>query len=108
MAACSFSWVTVLQIVFCSRTHSQLTQFVREAKRTVFGPNLRVVALGSRKSLCINDDVRGLGSVEAMNDKCLEMKDRLRSSASDRVQKAGKKRSRQRMHVLQVSRLPFP
>lgn len=88
-----------VQIIFCSRTHSQLSQFVREAKRTTFGADLRIVALGSRKSLCINEDVRGLGSVDAMNEACLQMKDKKRSvtvaaSAGAGSTKAGKKRPR--------------
>ena len=48
------------QILYCSRTHSQLAQFVNEIKKTAFR-NVRVVALGSRRSLCIHDRVRHLG-----------------------------------------------
>lgn len=40
-------------MIVCSRTHSQLSQFAGEIKRTVFGPDIRVVALGSRKSLYV-------------------------------------------------------
>ncbi len=42
------------QIIFCSRTHSQLTQFVNEIKRTPFADGLRCVSLGSRKNLCVH------------------------------------------------------
>lgn len=42
------------KVYFTSRTHSQLSQFVRELKRTNFSGKLRTVCLGSRKSLCIN------------------------------------------------------
>jgi len=66
------------QVIFASRTHSQLGQFVKEAKKTVFGSDLRVVSLGSRKALCINKDVRKLGSVAGMNEACLQLKDRTR------------------------------
>ena len=45
----------VPRIFFCSRTHSQLAQFLGELRKTEFGSgNIRVVTLGSRKNLCIN------------------------------------------------------
>ena len=43
-----------LKVYFCSRTHSQLSQFIRELRKTVFGSELKVVSLASRKNLCIN------------------------------------------------------
>ena len=39
----------LLQVIFCSRTHSQLTQFVAELRRTPFADSIAVVALASRK-----------------------------------------------------------
>ncbi|CAE7642354.1 chl1, partial [Symbiodinium sp. CCMP2456] len=50
-----------LQIIFCSRTHSQLAQVLREIKRIpehAIPEDLSVVTLGSRSSLCVNDRVR--------------------------------------------------
>lgn len=44
-----------IKIYFCSRTHSQLSQFVKELRKTVFASTLNVVNLGSRKNLCINE-----------------------------------------------------
>lgn len=44
-----------IKIYFCSRTHSQLLQFVQELRKTVFASTLKVVNLGSRKNLCINE-----------------------------------------------------
>lgn len=38
-----------LQIIFASRTHSQLSQFVGELHRTPFADEMSLVALGSRK-----------------------------------------------------------
>ena len=38
-----------MQVIFCSRTHSQLTQFVSELSRTPFAATLSMVALASRK-----------------------------------------------------------
>lgn len=37
------------QVIFCSRTHSQLSQFVGELRRTRFAESLAVAALGSRQ-----------------------------------------------------------
>jgi chromosome transmission fidelity protein 1 len=42
------------KVYFTSRTHSQLSQFVGELKRTEFAGRIRTVCLGSRKNLCIN------------------------------------------------------
>ena len=44
----------VRKIVYAARTHSQLSQFVGELRRTAWGADLRVVALGGRKLLCGN------------------------------------------------------
>ncbi|CDR46824.1 RHTO0S13e02278g1_1 [Rhodotorula toruloides] len=89
----------VRKIYFASRTHSQLSQFVAELRKTPFAgetsakpPGLptppssspeaespsrpiRLIPLGSRQNLCINDDVRKKsgGSNEAMGDLCVEL-----------------------------------
>ncbi|KAH9155103.1 hypothetical protein AeRB84_002906 [Aphanomyces euteiches] len=63
----------VVQIFYCSRTHSQLSQFIQEIKKTAFGSTIRTLTLGARKSLCIHPDVRKLTSDTAMADKCLDM-----------------------------------
>ena len=44
-----------LKVFYCSRTHSQLSQFVKELRKTVFAQRVRVVCLGSRKNMCINE-----------------------------------------------------
>jgi hypothetical protein len=61
----------VLKIFYCSRTHSQISQFVREIRKTSF--NVSLVSLGSRANLCINEDVVGLKGIDKMNDACLDM-----------------------------------
>lgn len=84
-----------LKIFFCSRTHSQLTQFVGELRRIrlppaipkevkdkepescdkTIGEELKHLTLGSRKNLCINPKVVALRHPTAMNERCLELQD---------------------------------
>ncbi|GAA6010780.1 hypothetical protein JCM11491_002942 [Sporobolomyces phaffii] len=89
------------KIYFASRTHSQLSQFVAELRKTKFSrsslespdnslPNrgldsssvsptseapIRLVPLGSRQNLCINDDVRkrSKGNNELLGDLCTDL-----------------------------------
>ncbi|TVY32340.1 ATP-dependent DNA helicase, partial [Lachnellula subtilissima] len=75
------------KIFYCSRTHSQLTQFINELRRVNFPPafpeekpskepqmeDLKHLTLGSRKNLCINPKVNNLGSVAAINERCSEL-----------------------------------
>uniref|UniRef100_A0A8D2LEI1 DEAD/H-box helicase 11 n=1 Tax=Varanus komodoensis TaxID=61221 RepID=A0A8D2LEI1_VARKO len=68
-----FISVSLSQIYYCSRTHSQLAQFVHEVQKSPFGQETRLVSLGSRQNLCVNEDVRRLGAVQLLNDRCLEM-----------------------------------
>ncbi|KAK5057461.1 hypothetical protein LTR84_011461 [Exophiala bonariae] len=79
-----------LKLIICSRTHSQLAQFVSELRRVkppsifssasgdqVLGNDIeecvKHLPLGSRKNLCINSKVNRLTSSTAMNDQCLEL-----------------------------------
>lgn len=83
-----------LKVFYCSRTHSQLTQFVHELRRVKMPPvtngmdlaadhtlvletdvaaEFKHVALGSRKTLCINKKVLALGNATAINERCLEL-----------------------------------
>ena len=61
------------QIIFCSRTHSQLMQFVGELKKTRFRDSMSLVSLGSRKALCVNPDVQKLGSQAMINERCMDL-----------------------------------
>nr|XP_055029828.1 ATP-dependent DNA helicase DDX11 isoform X2 [Misgurnus anguillicaudatus] len=76
----------VTKIYYCSRTHSQLAQFVHEVQKSPYGDSVRLVNLGSRQNLCVNPEVVRLGNVQMMNDRCLEMqknKHDKREKASD-------------------------
>lgn len=59
-----------VQIIYCSRTHSQLAQFVGEVRRTKFGASVSCVSLGSRKQLCVHAPVARLGMAQRINDGC--------------------------------------
>jgi chromosome transmission fidelity protein 1 len=61
------------KIVYAARTHSQLSQFVGELRRTHFA-DARVVALGGRQVLCGNSDINRPGrSEQSINDACLDL-----------------------------------
>ncbi|KAM5332790.1 putative ATP-dependent DNA helicase DDX11-like protein 8 isoform 3-T3 [Glossophaga mutica] len=84
----------VTKIYYCSRTHSQLAQFVREVQKSPFGKDTRLVSLGSRQTLCINKDVRNLASVQLINDRCVELqrgRHESKSRAEDEVLKRRRK-----------------
>lgn len=61
------------KILFCSRTHSQLSQFIHEVKASPFGTDARAVVLGSRQTLCINEKVLALKSLTQINDRCKDL-----------------------------------
>lgn len=69
------------QVFYCSRTHSQLAQFVAEMNKTCYARKdpitgmsaIRCVTLGSRKNMCINSAVTKLKSESSMSEACLEM-----------------------------------
>uniref|UniRef100_A0A8C4MDP0 DEAD/H-box helicase 11 n=1 Tax=Equus asinus asinus TaxID=83772 RepID=A0A8C4MDP0_EQUAS len=80
------------QIYYCSRTHSQLAQFVHEVQKSPFGKDTRLVSLGSRQNLCVNEDVRHLGSVQLINDRCVEMQRNKHERKSEAEEEKPKKR----------------
>ena len=64
-----------IKILYCSRTHSQITQFINELKRTEFADKVKIVSLGSRKTLCINETLKKKSGMSTMklNDMCLDL-----------------------------------
>ncbi|XP_021100925.1 ATP-dependent DNA helicase DDX11 isoform X2 [Heterocephalus glaber] len=84
----------VTKIYYCSRTHSQLAQFVQEVRKSPFGKEIRLVSLGSRQNLCVNEDVRSLGSVQLINDRCVEIQ-RSQHKSKSRAEEEKPKRRRQ-------------
>lgn len=81
-----------VKIFYCSRTHSQLSQFAGELRRVAFPSSIpsapdsedqddpskleeriKHLSLGSRKNLCINSKVHALENSTAINERCLEL-----------------------------------
>ena len=84
-----------IKVFYCSRTHSQISQFVSDLRRVKLpsaiptgidnsdkvGLNikdeideqLKHLTLASRKNLCINPKVAKLSNTTAINERCLEM-----------------------------------
>ncbi|XP_035521477.1 ATP-dependent DNA helicase DDX11 [Morone saxatilis] len=81
----------VAKIYYCSRTHSQLAQFVHEVQKSPFSKDISLVTLGSRQNLCVNDEVRHLGSIQRINDRCMEMQ---KNKHEKQHQEEGVKRKR--------------
>ncbi|PLB51738.1 ATP-dependent RNA helicase CHL1 [Aspergillus steynii IBT 23096] len=79
------------RIFYCSRTHSQLTQFASELRRVAIPSSvpkdlspdiageeeleerIKHLSLGSRRNLCINPKVAALENPTAINERCLEL-----------------------------------
>ena len=61
------------QILICSRTHSQLAQFVQEFQRTSHALDTRVVILSSRQNYCVNESVRKLKNIALINERCCDL-----------------------------------
>lgn len=83
------------KIFYCSRTHSQLSQFAGELRRVTLPSSIppeiehegsenhdpenelqeaiKHLSLGSRKTMCINTKVQNLGSATAINERCLDL-----------------------------------
>jgi chromosome transmission fidelity protein 1 len=60
------------QIYYCSRTHSQIAQFISEIRRTSHH-SIRCVTLGSRKNMCVHPELSKLSSEAALTEACLEL-----------------------------------
>lgn len=71
------------KIIYCSRTHTQLDQFVQEFKKTRFSSEFSIVTLTSRQKMCINSRISKLPP-NMINDACLDMKN---NAAQDKKKK---------------------
>jgi regulator of telomere elongation helicase 1 len=61
-------------IIYTSRTHSQLTQAMKEMKRICEYFNINAVAIGSRDQLCINAEVLKEGKTNSERNNLCQLK----------------------------------
>ncbi|QDZ21842.1 DNA repair helicase [Chloropicon primus] len=61
------------QIFYCSRTHSQLSQVVKELRGTSLASQVSASILGSRKGLCVNEKVARLKTISRINEQCIQL-----------------------------------
>ena len=59
------------KIYYCTRTHSQLSQYIQELQKSTF-KNIRCVTLGSRKNMCIHEKLRGKSELY-ITEECKNM-----------------------------------
>ena len=60
-----------LQIYYCSRTHSQLSQVFQEFLRSSWAQDVQCSCIGGRRSFCIHPTVKRLPTDAQMSDECL-------------------------------------
>ncbi|XP_011505013.1 PREDICTED: probable ATP-dependent RNA helicase DDX11 [Ceratosolen solmsi marchali] len=58
------------KIFFCSRTHSQLSQFIGELKKSPYSEKVSLVSLASRNNYCINAKIKSLKNINMINEQC--------------------------------------
>lgn len=79
----------VRKIIYAARTHSQLSQFVGELRRTAWGSTIRVAHLGGRKALCGNAAVNTRAATEAaITESCLDLQKGISADGS-KIKKRG-------------------
>ena len=61
------------QVIFCTRTHSQISQLINEIKKVKKFEDLVVAPLISRKGLCVNDKFKNVENVTVLNEKCQDL-----------------------------------
>ncbi|KAL5263634.1 hypothetical protein ACHWQZ_G008861 [Mnemiopsis leidyi] len=81
------------KIYYCSRTHSQLSQFIHEIKKSPYS-TVKVTILGSRSNLCINPAVTQLRSNYLVNERCLEL--RQNSAATNKQEEEEEEKEKKR------------
>jgi len=107
----------VRKIIYAARTHSQLSQFVSEVRRTKWGKSIRIVALGSRKLLCGNKEVLGIKSNEGrglshkseakITEHCLDLQKGISSTKANTQDLNLNKRKRTSMNKSNVKGCPL-
>ncbi|KII74985.1 putative ATP-dependent RNA helicase DDX11-like protein 8 [Thelohanellus kitauei] len=60
----------ITKIYYCSRTHTQLSQFITQFKQTKYKSHVRTSTLASRQLLCIHPKLNKIADPQLINDKC--------------------------------------
>lgn len=60
------------KIYFCMRTHSQVSQFAKEALKVNL-KDVTGICIGSRLSMCINEKVNKYRNIDLINKKCMDL-----------------------------------
>lgn len=60
------------KIFFCMRTHSQISQFAKEALKVKLDDVIGV-CIGSRLNMCINESVNRYKGIDIINKKCMDL-----------------------------------
>lgn len=61
------------KIFFCSRTHSQLNQVIKEFRLTKYSSRFNISIVGSRSQYCINDEVSKAKNNLIVNERCKKL-----------------------------------
>ncbi|KAK6482827.1 ATP-dependent DNA helicase DDX11 [Huso huso] len=89
----------VTKIYYCSRTHSQLSQFVHEVQKSPFGKDTRLVSLASRQ-VQLPAMPRAVLEVQLINERCMEMHKNKHSGAPPHhPHSTGERRGRRRSTI---------
>ena len=64
-----------VKVIIASRTHSQISQLLKELKRTKYKDIFNVVTLGSRSQLCVNPCISKNSASNIVNDQCRRLVD---------------------------------
>ena len=98
------SMLPITRIIFCSRTHSQLSQCVSELKRTRFKENFASSTIASRKQLCVNTKVNtGAMSAQRINEMCLDMRKAQASSTSTKTKEEKEKEKNKKSTIAEAT-----
>ncbi|KAL7306364.1 hypothetical protein TKK_0001788 [Trichogramma kaykai] len=71
------------KIYFCSRTHSQLSQFIGELKKSPYNDKVSLVPIASRNNYCINSKVKALKNMNLINDLCQQLQRKSKTTSKD-------------------------
>lgn len=92
------------QIVYCSRTHSQITQVIQELRSSPYG-HVSSVVLGSREHFCVNAEVTQLPNAVARNHSCRSLRSDGRCRFFNSVQRGAMMTSHERSRIMDMEDL---